>query len=199
MARSNKFTDMETQSVFLCGVGGQGVLLAAKLLAGAAELSGLEVRSNEIHGMAQRGGSVTAQVRFGDAVFSPLILEGTADALAALEHIEALRWARYLKPGGAAAVSAQSIIPATVSSGAAKYPADVPARLAEAFPRLKYFGCAEKAAELGDARLANTILCGMLSRVLPLGESAWEESIRTRLPAKAAEPNLEAFRFGRGL
>ena len=96
---------MRVQSVFLCGVGGQGVLLAAKIVAGAAEVSGLEVRTNEIHGMAQRGGSVTAHVRFGTEVFSPLIAEGSADALGALEHIEALRWAHFLKPGGIAAVS----------------------------------------------------------------------------------------------
>ena len=187
---------MRTQNVFLCGVGGQGVLLAAKIVAGAAEVSGLEVRSNEIHGMAQRGGSVTAHVRFGTEVFSPLIPEGEADALGALEHIEALRWAHFLKPDGTAAVSAQSIIPATVSSGAAKYPEDVPARLARVFRNLKYADCAAKAADLGDARCANIILCGMLAATLPLPPEAWEESIRTRLPEKAAQTNLAAFRLG---
>ena len=190
---------MRTESVFLCGVGGQGVLLAAKIIAGAAEVSGLEVRSNEIHGMAQRGGSVTAQVKFGTEVFSPLIPEGSADALGALEHIEALRWAHFLKPDGTAAVNAQSIIPTTVSSGAAKYPEDVPGRLAKVFPRMIYSDCAGKAAELGDARCANTILCGMLSTALSLEIGAWEESIRTRLPAKAVELNLEAFKYGQGL
>ena len=190
---------MKTQNVFLCGVGGQGVLLAAKIVAGAAELSGLEVRSNEIHGMAQRGGSVTAHVRFGTNVFSPLIPEGEADVLGALEHIEALRWAHFLKPDGVAAVSAQSIVPTTVSSGAAKYPDDVPGLLAKTFTNLKYADCVAKALEIGDARCANIILCGMLSTALVLEPSAWEESIRTRLPAKAAEMNIKAFNLGRTL
>ncbi|MCL1909656.1 MAG: indolepyruvate oxidoreductase subunit beta [Kiritimatiellaeota bacterium] len=186
-----------TQNIFLCGVGGQGVLLAAKIVAGAAEISGMDVRTNEIHGMAQRGGSVTAHVRFGTEVFSPLIPEGGADVLGALEHVEALRWAHFLKPDGMAAVNAQSIIPATVSSGAAKYPDDVPERLTKTFPRLKYADCAGMALELGDARCANIILCGMLSTALALEVAAWEESIRTRLPAKAAELNLRAFERGR--
>lgn len=188
-----------TSSILLSGVGGQGILLAAKIIGEAAELSGFEVCSNEIHGMAQRGGSVTAQVRFGKKVFSPLILEGTADVLAALEHIEALRWAHFLKPDGTAVVSKQSIIPVTVSSGNARYPADVEARLHAVFPRLKYFDCIEKANEMGDARFANTILVGMISTALSLEVGAWHQAMKMRIAPKLLDSNIQAFDFGRTL
>lgn len=188
-----------TSSIILSGVGGQGILLAAKIIGEAAELSGFDVCSNEIHGMAQRGGSVTAQVRFGTRVFSPLILEGTADVLASLEHIEALRWAHYLKPGGMAVVSKQSIIPVTVSSGNAKYPHDIDARLHAVFPNLKYYDCIAKAVDMGDARFANTILVGMISTALPLEPGVWHQAIEMRIPGKLLAKNIEAFDFGRTL
>lgn len=110
------------KNIILVGVGGQGILLAARIIASAAGHAGYDVTTNEIHGMAQRGGSVTAQIRYGEVVHSPLILEGTADVLGALEQVEALRYAAWLKPGALAAVSAESIIPVTVSSGRASYP-----------------------------------------------------------------------------
>ena len=122
------------QNIILSGVGGQGILLAAKIIATAAERAGFQVATNEIHGMAQRGGSVTAQIRYGENVFSPLIQEGFADVLASLEAIEALRCAHWLRPGGLAVVSTLRIIPVTVSSGTAKYPSDVAERLKTVFP-----------------------------------------------------------------
>lgn len=186
-----------TCSVILSGVGGQGIILAAKIIGEAAELSGFEVCSNEIHGMAQRGGSVTAQVRFGQQVFSPLVLEGTADVLASLEHIEALRWAHYLKPGGVAVVSNQSIIPVTVSTGKAKYPHDVEARLRKVFPKLKYYDCVSKAVDMGDSRYANTILVGMIASALTLEPESWHQAIKMRVSENTLAKNIEAFNFGR--
>ena len=188
-----------THSILLSGVGGQGIILAAKIIGEAAAVSGFEVCSNEIHGMAQRGGCVTAQVRFGPQVHSPIILEGTADALGALEQMEALRWAHFLKPGGLAAVSRQTILPVTVSAGKATYPADVEARLARVFSNLLAFDCASQAAAMGDARLANTILVGMVATALPLTTPAWHEAIRLRVPDKLLARNIEAFEFGRAL
>jgi indolepyruvate ferredoxin oxidoreductase beta subunit len=185
-------------NIFLSGVGGQGILLAAKIIADAAAHAGFEVAANEIHGMAQRGGSVTAQVRYGRAVLSPLILEGTADVLAALEHIEAIRCAHLLRPGGFAAISRQSLVPVTVSSGGAVYPADVAARLARLFPNRCYFDCTAQALAMGDARLANTLLVGILSRALAdLPAGAWHAAIRGRVPEKTLAGNLAAFDFGR--
>ena len=113
----------------MVGVGGQGILLATQITARAAIANGHDVKTNEVHGMAQRGGSVVAQIRFGEQVFSPLVPEGSAQVLASLERIEALRFAGYLSPDGLAVVSTQAIVPVTVSSGQAAYPADAEARL----------------------------------------------------------------------
>ena len=128
----------ETTSIVLVGVGGQGILLAAQIIARAALISGSDVKTNEVHGMAQRGGSVVAQVRYGQHVYSPLVPEGTAQVLASLERIEALRFAGYLAPGGGglAVVSSQAIIPVTVSSGQAEYPEDAEDQLKAAFAGL---------------------------------------------------------------
>jgi indolepyruvate ferredoxin oxidoreductase beta subunit len=186
------------QNILLCGVGGQGILLAAKVIAAAAVKSGFEVTTNEIHGMAQRGGSVTAFVRYGDTVFSPLFRAGDADVIASMEAIEALRYAHWLRPGGLAAVSRQRLIPVTVSSGKAKYPADADERLAKVFPRLEYIDCHVEAKKLGDARMANIILLGALSRGLDgIPSPVWEEAIRACVKPQFVEGNLAAFRFGR--
>ncbi|MBQ7813077.1 MAG: 2-oxoacid:acceptor oxidoreductase family protein, partial [Thermoguttaceae bacterium] len=111
-----------TTSVVLVGVGGQGILLASAIVAQAALDSGYDVKTNEIHGMAQRGGSVVAQIRYGEKIYSPLIPKGTATVLASLERVESLRYVDYLAPNGLAVVSDQIIVPTTVSSGAASYP-----------------------------------------------------------------------------
>ncbi|MBP5543008.1 MAG: indolepyruvate oxidoreductase subunit beta [Kiritimatiellae bacterium] len=189
----------EGHSILLCGVGGQGILLAAKIIGAAAEASGLSVVANETHGMAQRGGSVKAQVKIGVGVGSPLVLEGTADVLAALEHTEALRNAHYLRPDGLAVVSRHSIVPVTTTSGKAKYPEDIEARLRRVFNRLVYFDCESKAVEMGNPKLENTILVGMLSRGLPLEEGAWREAIGRCVKPQFVEANLAAFAFGRSL
>ena len=185
-----------SHSILLCGVGGQGILLAAKIVGAAAESTGLPVVANEIHGMAQRGGSVRAFVKFGENVRSPLVLEGTADVLAALEPVEALRWAHFLRPGGLAVVNTRPVVPVTVSSGKAKYPADLDARLARVFPRLVACDCEAEAIRLGNAKLSNTILVGMLSRALPLPASAWRTALQRCVKPAYLEANLAAFDFG---
>lgn len=185
-----------SHSILLCGVGGQGILLAAKIVGAAAVTAGLDVAANEIHGMAQRGGSVRAFVRFGEGVRSPLVLEGEADAVAALEPVEALRWAHFLRPGGFAVVNTRPVVPVTVSSGKAKYPADLDARLARVFPRLVACDCEAEAIRLGNAKLSNTILVGMLSRALPLPASAWRTALQRCVKPAYLEANLDAFAFG---
>ena len=186
------------KNIYLAGVGGQGIVLAAKIIADAAAISGFEVAANEIHGMAQRGGSVTAQIRYGATAGSPLILEGTADVLGALEHIEAIRCAHFLKPGGLAAVSRYSLIPVSVSSGKATYPGDVEARLRRLFPRLCYHDCTARAIAMGDARLANTMLVGIISGALDdIPAASWQEAIRGRVAPAMQEGNIAAFDTGR--
>ena len=187
----------DTVSVILVGVGGQGILLASEILAQAAMQAGYDVKTNEVHGMAQRGGSVMAQVRYGKEVNSPLIAEGTASALASLEAIEGLRAAHYLKAGGLAVVNTQRIVPVTVSSGVATYPADAEARCAATFPALKLLDAVKLAQEAGDARAANVVIMGALSNGLTLPQEAWEGAIRMAVKPAFVEMNLRAFAAGR--
>lgn len=188
---------MKTTSVVLAGVGGQGILLASELVAKAAMLSGFDVKTNEVHGMAQRGGSVLAQIRFGEKVHSPLVALGQADVFGALEAIEGLRYANYLKKSGLAVCSTQRIIPVTVSSRSAVYPDDVEERLAKVFPRLVLVDAADLALKLGDLRVANLAVMGALSQGLDLSEEAWQEAIRISIKERFLEMNLKAFELGR--
>jgi len=189
----------KTTSVVFVGVGGQGILLASTIVARAAMIAGHQVKTNEVHGMAQRGGSVIAHVRYGTEVFSPTVPEGTADALGALEEIEALRYAHYAAPDGLAVVNAATVVPVTVSSGAATYPEDVADRLKRAFPRLVYFDAGKRAEELGNIRAANIVLLGALSRGLDLPLEAWEEAIGASVKEKHRDLNLRAFEIGRNV
>jgi indolepyruvate ferredoxin oxidoreductase, beta subunit len=188
--------DSSITSVVLVGVGGQGILLAGEILAQAALIAGFDVKTNEVHGMAQRGGSVVAQIRFGAEVHSPLVADGTAQVLASLERIEALRHYRYLAPGGLAVVSSQMIVPVTVSSGKATYPADAQNRLRRTFPKLVYIDAVAIAAALGNVQAANTVLLGAMAKSLPLPREAWAESVRRSVKPKHAELNLQAFNAG---
>jgi indolepyruvate ferredoxin oxidoreductase, beta subunit len=187
----------ETKSIVLVGVGGQGILLASEILAQAAIEAGYDVKTNEVHGMAQRGGSVMAQIRYGNKVYSPLVAKNTAHILGALEKVEALRYADYIRPGGLAVVSSQAIMPVTVSSGAAKYPENVEEMLSLAFPRLVYIDVAEKATKLGNIRAANIILLGAISRGLDLPLELWEKAIALCVPEKFQDLNMNAFAVGR--
>ena len=184
-------------SVVLVGVGGQGILLASEVVARAAMHAGFDVKTNEVHGMAQRGGSVIAQIRHGRRVFSPLVPEGEAVVLGSLERIEALRYTNYLAPGALAVVSSQAIVPVTVSSGQATYPADARERLAAAFPRLVYVEAEELARRAGTIRAANMVVVGAMSRALDLPAEAWRAAIEQSVAAKHVEANLKAFEFGR--
>jgi indolepyruvate ferredoxin oxidoreductase beta subunit len=147
--------------------------------------------------MAQRGGSVVAQVRFGAEVHSPLVARGSARVLGSLEQVEALRFWEYLAQNGLAVVNAQAVVPVTVSSGSAKYPEDVEARLRRAFPRLVYMNAAEEALKLGDIRAANTVLLGAISKGLDLPIDAWQEAIASSVKAKLVDLNIRAFELGR--
>ncbi len=189
----------QTQSVVLVGVGGQGILLASEIVARAAMFAGYDVKTNEVHGMAQRGGSVIAQIRYGKAVNSPLVALGDARVLGSFEQVEALRWAHYLAPDGLAVVSTAELIPVTVSSGQATYPDNAEARLKEVFKRLVLLDATKLAQEMGDSRMANTIVLGALSNGLTLSLENWEEAIKSSVKPKYVEANLKAFMAGRAL
>jgi len=187
----------ETKSIVIVGVGGQGILLASEILAQAAMLEGYDIKTNEVHGMAQRGGSVMAMVRYGREVHSPLVARRSAHILGSLEKVEALRYADYIRPDGLAVVSSQAIMPVTVSSGAARYPEDAKELLHQAFPRLVYIDAAKIASDLGDIRAANIVLLGTISQGLDLHLESWEKAILQCVREKFLEINQKAFAAGR--
>ena len=186
----------QTINVVLAGVGGQGILLASEIIARAAIAAGYQVKTNEVHGMAQRGGSVLAQIRYGREVHSPLVELGTANVLGSLECIEALRCADYLAPEGLAVVSSQRVVPITVSSGQAKYPEDAQERLRAAFARLVYLDAMDIAAKLGNIKCSNLVILGALSRGLTLSQEAWAEGIRQSVKPAFVDVNMKAFTQG---
>ena len=189
----------ETKSLVLVGVGGQGILLASEIIARTIMASGFDVKMNEIHGMAQRGGSVVAQIRFGHDVASPLVPRHSARVLVALEKIEVLRFVDYLADDGLAVVSDQEIIPVTASGGKIPYPVLGEDDIRKACPNLIYVHAIELAEELGNARAANTILLGVMSNVLQFPEEHWKESIRSCVKPKFVDVNLKAFEIGRAM
>jgi len=185
-------------NVLICGVGGQGVLLASEVLSEAAIGAGHDVKKSEVHGMSQRGGSVVSNVRFGDRVYSPLIVRGEADVLMAFERLEGVRWLDHLKPGkGIAVVNDLEIWPMTVSSGPFDYPAGINERLEAAAKKYYLFKATEIATKVGEPRAANIILLGALSNYLPLTEENWMAALEKRVKAKFVDINKKAFAEGR--
>ena len=189
---------MSTISVVLVGVGGQGILLASEIVAQAAVVAGFDVKTNEVHGMAQRGGSVIAQIRYGQEVHSPVIAKGAASVLGSLERMETLRYTDYLTEDGLAVVSSQKIVPVTASSGSVAYPEIDEELLRRYFPRLVYLDAVGEAAKLGNPKAANAILLGAMSLQLELPLDAWETAIRKSVKEKFVDVNLQAFHCGRG-
>ncbi len=185
-------------SVLFAGVGGQGVVTASDLLAHCALGAGWDVKKAETHGMAQRGGSVVSHVRLADrgSVRSPLIPEGQADYLVAMELLEGLRALSMLKPDGKAIVDVRTIMPITVASGQRQYPEGLEERLRE---RGLVIEATAEATRLGEPRAANSVLLGVLSCFLPLAEEAWRQAFEGGFKPKALEVNWQAFLLGRTL
>lgn len=184
-----------TLTVLLVGVGGQGTILAGSLLAMAAADAGLDVKVSEIHGMSQRGGSVSTVVRMGRKVESMVADPGCADVVVAFEAVEALRAQDYLHEGGKMFVNDEVIVPVSVSIGTFEMPEDVDARLAEL--GTVRIPAGRIAREVGSPRSTNVVLVGALSTALPFSAADWEDAIARRVPPKTVEANLEAFRRGR--
>ena len=186
-----------TTSVSLVGVGGQGILLTSEVLARAAAIAGLDVTKSEVHGMAQRGGSVISQVRFGPRVYSPIIVDGGTDILVAFERLEALRWCHLLAPTGRVLINLHDVVPVSVSSGQQPALEDLDGLIGRLYPDAVMVAATRLAAELGQVRAANMVLAGALSRWTPFAVEAWQEAMRARLPAKLLALNERAFAAGR--
>lgn len=183
-------------NILMVGVGGQGTILASKVLAAAARAAGYDVKVSEIHGMAQRGGSVVTQVRMGEKVYSPHISEGEADYIMAFEQLEALRWLKYLKPEGTLYINDQQIYPVPVLAGIADYPEGIIELIKEKVKNVVVIEALRHAVESGSEKTVNVVMLGALAPKLPIEEGLWRKAIANNAPARSLEINNTAFDAG---
>ena len=188
---------MKTTNIMIVGVGGQGSLLASKLLGRLLMNEGYDVKVSEVHGMSQRGGSVVTYVRYGEKVYSPIIDKGEADFIISFEKLEAARYAQYLKADGKIIVNAQEIEPMPVITGAAQYPHDAIANLSAKGMDIDCVDALSLALEAGSSKATNIVLMGRLSKSLPIEKDKWIEAIKQTVAPKFVEMNVKAFELGR--
>ena len=187
----------DIKNILFSGVGGQGILLASELTAASLLFAGFDVKKSEVHGMAQRGGSVTAQLRYGTKVYSPLIDPGCADIQMAFEEMEAVRYLPYLHRGSIVIVNTQHILPPSVATGQATYPENVLDELVKRNIQVIGVDAFSIARDAGEVRTANVALVGALSAHLPVDEAVFENIIESRVPERFREENMKAFAAGR--
>lgn len=186
-------------NILLVGVGGQGILLASEILSEAFMLAGHDVKKSEIHGMSQRGGSVVSHVRFGTKVFSPVVPEGEGDILFGFELLETYRYLSLLKPNASVVANDYTIAPPSVLLGQAQYPQTLPEKIRSNFPDFLLVDGQGLALKAGDARAANTVMLGAVSKRLQIEDRIWQQALEKMVPRKALEINLKAFAIGREL
>ena len=187
---------MSAKCAILVGVGGQGAILTAKVFVNGLMKAGYDVKMSEVHGMSQRGGSVSTQVHWGDRVYSPVVGEGAADLMVAFEKMEAVRYARFLKPDGVAVINDYAMPSSTVAAGLETYPEGCLEAMQAAF-RCYTLNAADIAMKLGSSRCMNIVLFGAMTKALDLDGIDWEEIIRETVPEKTLDLNLAAYRAGR--
>ncbi len=184
-----------TKNIMIVGVGGQGTLLASRILGNAVISEGYDVKVSEVHGMSQRGGSVVTYVKYGDKVFSPIIDRGEADMILAFEKLEAARTLPYLKEGGTVILNDREIAPMPVITGAAEYPDGLVADIA-AKAKVIAIDALSLSLEAGSAKAVNVVLIGVLARSSDISKEVWIQTIKDTVPAKFLELNLKAFELG---
>ena len=189
--------DNALTNILLSGVGGQGIILASDIMAEVFLESGFDVKKSEVHGMAQRGGSVTSHVRFGRKVYSPIIKQGEVDILFAFEQLEGLRWLNYVKQEGIIVLNDYRINPPAVNLGQMEYPRNIPEIIRKRFDKFYLVDGTKLALELGNIRAANVVLLGAISNLFEMEESAWINVILAKLPSKLHDINRKAFATGR--
>ena len=188
---------METKNIMIVGVGGQGSLLASKLLGRILLAKGYDVKVSEVHGMSQRGGSVVTYVRFGEKVYSPVIDKGEADYIVSFELLEAARWSEYLRTDGKIITNVQKINPMPVITGAAQYPDDLAAKMEAKGIAIDGIDALALAEQAGSSKAVNIVLMGYLSRNFDFTMDEWLDAIEKSVPAKFLELNKKAFLLGR--
>jgi indolepyruvate ferredoxin oxidoreductase beta subunit len=186
-----------TVNVLVTGVGGQGVILASDIMLEVFMEVGYDVKKSEVHGMAMRGGIVSSHFRFGKKVYSPLIKEGEVDILFAFEQLEGLRWLNHLKPRGKILMNDHKINPPAVNLGEMEYPKDIPRIIKSKFKDFYLVRGTEIAIQVGDARAANVVLLGAISKLFEVKEDLWLKIILNYLPPKVHDLNRMAFFLGR--
>ena len=184
------------KSIMIVGVGGQGTLLASRLLGNALIQCGYDVKVSEVHGMSQRGGSVVTYVRYGDKVYSPIIEKGEADVILAFEQLEAARWLAYLKQGGKVLVNTQQIDPMPVITGAMQYPKGLVEKIKEKGINITSIDALSLAEQAGSSKSVNVVLIGILAKHMDIDKNIWIETIKSTVPAKFIDMNLKAFDLG---
>ncbi|MBC8585024.1 indolepyruvate oxidoreductase subunit beta [Youxingia wuxianensis] len=190
---------MMVKSIMIVGVGGQGSLLASKLMGNVLMDEGYDVKVSEVHGMAQRGGSVVTYVKYGEKVYSPVIEQGEADLIMSFEKLEAARWMPYLKQGGKIVVNDQQISPMPVITGAAQYPQDIIQKMKDKGADVLAIDALKLAHEAGNAKAVNVVLIGVVSKFLDFPQEVWLKAIEKCVPAKFLELNKKAFALGRSV
>ena len=188
---------METKSIMIVGVGGQGSLLASRLIGNVLLEQGFDVKLSEVHGMSQRGGSVVTYVKYGDKVYSPVVQKGEADIIISFEQLEAARYVEFLKKGGHIVTSTQSIDPMPVITGAAKYPENLIGKLKAAGAELVAVDALSLAEQAGTAKASNVVLMGVLASRMDFPEELWQKALEQCVPPKFLELNKKAFELGK--
>ena len=186
---------METKNIMIVGVGGQGTLLTSRILGGIIKAGGFDVKLSEVHGMAQRGGSVVTFVRYGDKVYEPIVEEGQADVLIAFEKLEAMRYAHFLKKDGVMIVNDQRMDPMTVVTGVAEYPENILENLKKDY-RVYAVDATEESKKLGNPRVFNLIVLGIAAQHMDFSKELWYDVIEKTVPPKTIEINKKAFDVG---
>ena len=189
--------DNHTTNILVAGVGGQGVILASDIMCEVFLEAGYDVKKSEVHGMAMRGGVVTSHFRFGKKVYSPLIKQGEVDILFAFEQLEGLRWLNHLRPNGRILMNDHKVNPPVVNLGEMEYTKGIPEIIKSKFKEFHLVKGTEIALQMGDARAANVVLLGAISKFFEVGEDLWLSTILKYLPAKVHELNKKAFSTGR--
>jgi len=187
---------METKSIMIVGVGGQGSLLASRIIGNVLQSQGYDVKLSEVHGMSQRGGSVVTYVKYGDKVYSPVVQKGEADIIISFEQLEAARYVEFLKKGGHIVTSTQSIDPMPVITGAAVYPEDIIGKLTAKGIDVTAVDALTLAEQAGTAKASNVVLMGVVSKKMDFDESVWQAALEACVPAKFLELNKKAFALG---
>ena len=186
----------QVKNILIVGVGGQGTLLASKLMGKCFVDKGYDVKVSEVHGMSQRGGSVVTYVRYGDKVYSPVIEKGEADIIIAFEQLEAARWLEYLKPDGILIANTQRIDPMPVIMGAAKYPENILTKLQNKNIKVISVDALDLAVKAGNSKSTNVVLLGVTARFLGFERDMWIDIIRSTVPEKMLDINVKAFDLG---